>query len=243
MSDEKRETVSDIVAQMRGRGEDGRMDMWLWRQYADRIEEAWKRGKAEIEADALAVGGIVEAARRREATTEKSSAVGNVAACKKRDEVVLRLSKEEYKGMQEALSEHDRLCEMLSESHKSVGNAAAMREALVKIRRELNTYCNDCTLPDRMTEDPPDYTCLRDSLLEIERIVDAALSAPARNCDVGTAEEQFKRYLAFCHSESRGCEHCPANKTRLRGTSNCDLAWAQMPYEADKKGEVDDTNG
>ena len=59
-----------------------------------------------------------------------------------------------------------------------------------------------------------------------------ALSSPPRNCDVGTAEEQFKRYLAFCHSESRGCEHCPANKTRLRGTSNCDLAWAQMPYEA-----------
>lgn len=64
------------------------------------------------------------------------------------------------------------------------GNAAAMHEALVKIRRELNTYCNGCTLLDRMTEDPPDYTCLRDSLLEIERIVAAALSAPARNCDL-----------------------------------------------------------
>ena len=39
------EKIADIVAQMRGRGEDGRMDMWLWRQYADRIEEAWKREK------------------------------------------------------------------------------------------------------------------------------------------------------------------------------------------------------
>lgn len=48
------------------------------------------------------------------------------------DEVVLRLSKDEYKGMQEALSEHYRLCEMLcemlSESRKSVGNAAAVAE-------------------------------------------------------------------------------------------------------------------
>lgn len=66
------EKIADIVAQMRGRGEDGRMDMWLWRQYADRIEEAWKREKAEIEADALAVGGIVEAARHKP--------VGNAAA-------------------------------------------------------------------------------------------------------------------------------------------------------------------
>ncbi len=42
----------------------------------DRIEAAWKRERAEVEADALEVGGIVEAAR----TDEKSSAVGNAAA-------------------------------------------------------------------------------------------------------------------------------------------------------------------
>lgn len=35
-------------------------------EYLARIEAAWKREKAEIEADALAVGGIVEAARKRE---------------------------------------------------------------------------------------------------------------------------------------------------------------------------------
>ena len=73
------------------------------------------------------------------------------------------------------------------------GNQQKMREALVKIRSELNCYCNDCTLLDRMTEDPPDYTCLRDSLLEIERIVDATLSSPPRQCEVGTAEEQAER--------------------------------------------------
>ncbi len=58
------ESMSDIVAQMRGRGEDGRMDRRLWLDYADRIEAAWKREKAEAEANALAVGGIVEAARQ-----------------------------------------------------------------------------------------------------------------------------------------------------------------------------------
>ena len=37
------ESLSDIVAQMRGRGEDGRMDRRLWLDYADRIEAAAKR--------------------------------------------------------------------------------------------------------------------------------------------------------------------------------------------------------
>ncbi len=37
------ESLSDIVAQMRGRGEDGRMDRHLWNEYADRIEAAWER--------------------------------------------------------------------------------------------------------------------------------------------------------------------------------------------------------
>ena len=64
------------------------------------------------------------------------------------------------------------------------GNVAAMRDALTEIRCELNGYCNGCTLLDRMTENPPDYTCLRDSLLEIERIVEAALAVPPRNCEM-----------------------------------------------------------
>ena len=75
-----------------------------------------------------------------------------------------------------------------------------------------------------------------DHAIQLGFITNMLEKFPLRNCDVGTAEEQFKRYLAFCHSESRGCEYCPANRTRLRGTSNCDLAWAQMPYEAQQGG-------
>lgn len=114
------------------------------------------------------------------------------------------------------------------------GNQMKMREALEKIRRELNSYCNDCTLPDRMTEDPPDYTCLRDSLLEIERIVDAALSAPPRNCDVGTAEEQANRFLEYCKvakPEVAKCDGCPIDNS----TPLCEFAFAQMPYESEAR--------
>lgn len=65
--DEKQETIADILEELRS-GE--------YAPLADRLEAAWKREKAAIEADALAVGGLVEASR---ATTEKSSAVGDAA--------------------------------------------------------------------------------------------------------------------------------------------------------------------
>lgn len=88
------------------------------------------------------------------------------------------------------------------------GNQMKMREALVKIRRELNSYC----------------TCLRDSFLEIERIVAAALSAPPRQCDVGTPEEQEKRYKL-----KREVYHTL--------TLTNALAWAQTPYEEEGGAE------
>ena len=61
-----------------------------------------------------------------------------------------------------------------------------------------------------------------------------ALSTPARNCDVGTAEEQAKRLDAFCDSHGHGfdgqkCysyENCP-----FISIDRCELTWAQMPYE------------
>lgn len=112
-----------------------------------------------------------------------------------------------------------------TEKSSAVGNAAKMREALEKIRSNL-------TMTYQSEEEE------RNLIVEAFNIAGEALAAPPRNCDVGTAEEQFKRFLAFCHRESRGCQHCPASKTRLRGTSNCDLAWAQMPYETEE-GEAE----
>ena len=53
----------------------------------------------------------------------------------------------------------------------------------------------------------------------------AALAAPARNCDIGTAEEQDWRFNDFC--SHTGCNKCPLNK----GVEECALGWAQMPYK------------
>lgn len=38
------------------------------------------------------------------------------------------------------------------------------------------------------------------------------------------------------------CDACPLWTSGLGG-DNCQLKWAQTPYEADEKGEIDDANG
>lgn len=153
------------------------------------INEAPKLDKAEIEASALAVGGVVEASR-----------------------------------------------------HAPVGNSAAMREALVAIRDAARNFYHQI-LNSKYSDIMDKYKCRErgfPALLDLRYAIpkaNAAISAPPRNCDVGTAEEQFERYQNFCrrHYYSCGCARCPANKTRMHGTSNCDLAWAQESYVAESE--------
>ena len=80
------ETIADIVAELRRCPTStalGCMVSLLCNRLADRIETAWKREKAEIEASALAAGGIVEASRHKQ--------VGNSAAMRAALECVKRL--------------------------------------------------------------------------------------------------------------------------------------------------------
>lgn len=65
----------------------------------------------------------------------------------------------------------------------------------------------------------------------------AALSAPARNCDVGTEEEQIARYGEFCQHECSSCDrriycHIRGEAYRMK----CMMKWAQLPYE--QEGDV-----
>ena len=64
------------------------------------------------------------------------------------------------------------------------------------------------------------------------QIAKEALAEPIRNCDVGTAEEQYARVLAFCkrHKVGLRCVDCPVNGVLPK---NCALIWAQMPYESE----------
>lgn len=70
-------------------------------------------------------------------------------------------------------------------------------------------------------------------LVEAVDIARAALAEPLRNCDVGTAEEQHKRFHEFCWSyrSMDMCGNSYCNTCPLQGNKSCNLAWAQMPYE------------
>ena len=102
-------------------------------------------------------------------------------------------------------------------------NAAAMREALVMVKRLFD---------GRLMWQP--------DIRKAHEAVNAALAAPPRNCDVGTAEEQAERFYAFCgynrfQSGIKGmCSSlCPC--IRCRDMCGCITTWAQMPYdEVDK---------
>ena len=63
--------------------------------------------------------------------------------------------------------------------------------------------------------------------------VQSALSAPPRNCDVGSAEEQDRRRIAYCRDHS--CKICPLRDSEHGGVS-CDITWAQKPYTSEKGG-------
>jgi hypothetical protein len=122
--------------------------------------------------------------------------------------------------------------------HKTMeGNRMKMREAMEAIRKEVYHYAIEedkqdfAHLQEVMLEDPPEYKDLRNSFLAIAHLVDAALSSPARQCDVGTADEQKFRHSEYCKSMGICCSRCP-----LEDTLDCRFAWMQTPYEAKEGG-------
>ena len=71
----------------------------------------------------------------------------------------------------------------------------------------------------------------------MEDEVEAALAAPPRNCDVGTAMEQLQRFHSFCRVEAKGvsCHGCQFFDENA-GDVHCGFLWAQLPYEAAQEG-------
>lgn len=70
-------------------------------------------------------------------------------------------------------------------------------------------------------------------LHELLTRIRAALAEPLRNCDVGTAEEQEARFVAFCD----GCNAsiCDHRMFADEVKAGCAISWAQMPYEKEGK--------
>lgn len=94
------------------------------------------------------------------------------------------------------------------EKSSVVGNATAMREALLR-----------CDAIARLPE-IREYVIVKD----MRNLIKKALAAPPRNCDVGTADEQAKRHKRWCDLQSiKDCWGV--------GCLKCVAAWAQKPYE------------
>lgn len=108
---------------------------------------------------------------------------------------------------------------------RDTGNAAAMREALDKIHLIATTNINECVGDE--------------SDIHIVNLAKAALAAPPRNCDVGTAEEQARRFEIFCQAH-----HVPWKIGMIKNECKCPclqdngrscnyFVWAQMPYTSE----------
>ena len=191
MSDERQETIEDIVDDIRAQNQGLPEDSYALSplvcdllSIADRIEAAAKRER-ESGAEAAQVCGEIgemigrEAARRSdERTAEKSSAVGNAAA------------------MREAL---EKIANMGEEIDYQLGSSD---ETVYAFRHERSLAYN------------------------ISECARTALSAPPRNCDVGTAGEQVERHIKFC----KGYKCVPGTPCYV-----CFAKWAQMPYEEVKE--------
>lgn len=105
------------------------------------------------------------------------------------------------------------------------GNNAAMREALV----QCELFLGNLSRHGHPTLNPGDKCTACAGVDELRGIVVRALSMPARNCDVGTAKEQIRRFDEFCGSLD--CHECPIYElTDDGGMEDCALTWAQMPY-------------
>lgn len=122
------------------------------------------------------------------------------------------------------------------------GNAAALREALELVLRFLEWM---------YAQEGESAVISRVRIAdEIDRVI-SALSAPPRNCDVCTAEEQWERFDEFCEcwqesGPTGGCSSsCPCLESQYKecdgwvGRSGCFSFWAQTPYEAERKGYGD----
>ena len=90
-------------------------------------------------------------------------------------------------------------------------NIKAMRDALLKVKRLFDGRI-----------------MFQKAVREAHEVVNAAISAPPRNCDVGTAMEQEERFTKFCGSQD--CKRtCPLSDEY--DSYRCEFAWGQIPYE------------
>ena len=110
---------------------------------------------------------------------------------------------------------------------EQLGNAANMRKALEQISNMGEQIDYQLGSSEETVYAFRNERCLAHNISECAR---AALSAPPRNCDVGTPKEQSARFDAHCRKHM-GCLTCPLREKDGGVPKHCEFAWSQMPYE------------
>ena len=103
-------------------------------------------------------------------------------------------------------------------------NFRKMHSALAEAYMVLvKAHMDECPIPE-------------DVLVHVITTLESALAIKPRNCDVGTAEEQQRRFRMFC-GRMHPCHKCPISKIRVPNDveTPCGMIWAQMPYEAEEE--------
>ena len=225
MSNERQETIADIVAEMRI-GDLCAEDTSASRpefindflaSYADRIEAAWKR-ESEAGAEAAQICGEIGEIVGREATCSKSSQVGNADIVREVAQEMLNTSMqavtaERINGWAMRLAT---ACEQSVTDCNQLNNAAVMREALSDACYAMFNF---------LKTQNGGYEEMAKALDKAK----AALATHPRNCDVGTADEQAVRFKTICYIYPLDCSGCPLKNIRIT-RNDCAIFWAQMPY-------------
>lgn len=119
--------------------------------------------------------------------------------------------------------ELSKICPKTGGDFGQLGNAAKLREALQKAAESAAEIMERVRHKDGLAFNTANY---------IAGVARTALAAPPRNCEVGTVEQQAKRFAEYCESEV-----CKRNRCKYRAKAlcieRCALAWAQMLYESE----------
>lgn len=105
------------------------------------------------------------------------------------------------------------------------GNQMKMREAL----EDMYNILEKLLLYTPQIKDVSLMRAFRGRVCRAKKIVDASLSAPARQCDVGTAEEKYRRWVHFFEQRLHICHNCEINSP-----VGCTFKFGDMPYEAEE---------
>ena len=102
------------------------------------------------------------------------------------------------------------------ETLADIGNAAALRDAVIK----APTLLNVCDWPPGVS---------LDGVGEVIREIDSVLDKPPRQCDVGTPDEKYQRWVHFCEQRLHSCHNC-----ECKSPVGCTFKFGDMPYAAEE---------